>query len=90
MKRKVLGIKSVNADAVDQVLLQAKSNLQIQVAHDEAEVLVRQRHHILLSEQNDFSIRNIQEIFAAQETSSHIVVVILAAVAYVSLVAGDL
>ena len=89
-KRKVLGIKSANADAVDQILLQAKSSDQLSAAQDEAEALLRQRHHLVASEPDDFSIRNMEEIFAAQETSSHIMAVMLAAVASVSLIVGGI
>ena len=89
-KRKVLGIKSANADAVDQILMEAKSANDIQAAQDEATALLRQRHHLSPVEDNDFSIRNMQEIFAAQEASSHIMSLMLAAVASVSLVVGGI
>jgi putative ABC transport system permease protein len=89
-KRKVIGIKSANADAVDSIAMQAKSGNQIQAAQDEAEGLLRQRHHLLPSEEDDFSIRNMEEIFAAQETSSRIMSLMLAAVASVSLIVGGI
>jgi putative ABC transport system permease protein len=38
----------------------------------------------------DFSIRNLQELFAAQEASSSIMAIMLAAVASVSLVVGGI
>src|SRR5579872_6061859 len=76
-KRKVIGIKSANADAVGSITMQAKT-------------LLRQRHHLVPSEDDDFSIRNMQEIFAAQEASSHIMSVMLAAVASVSLIVGGI
>src|SRR6185503_18255103 len=50
----------------------------------------RQRHHLVQSEADDFSIRNMEEIFAAQEASSHIMSVMLAAVASVSLIVGGI
>jgi putative ABC transport system permease protein len=90
-KRKVIGTKSANADAVDSITMQAKSSNQIQAAQDEAEALLRQRHHLLPSEEDDFSVRNMEEIFAAQETSfSHIMSLMLAAVASVSLIVGGI
>lgn len=89
-KRKVIGIKSANADAVDAIVMNAKSGTQIQAAQDEAEALLRQRHHLSTADANDFSIRNMQEIFAAQETSSRILSIMLAAVASVSLVVGGI
>jgi len=89
-KRKVIGIKSANADAVDSITMQAKSGNQIQAAQDEAKALLRQRHHLVSSEDDDFSIRNMEEIFAAQEASSHIMAIMLAAVASVSLIVGGI
>jgi putative ABC transport system permease protein len=89
-KRKVIGIKSANADAVDSITMQAKSGNQIQAAQDEAKALLRQRHHLAPSEDDDFSIRNMEEIFAAQEASSHIMAIMLAAVASVSLIVGGI
>ena len=89
-KRKVLGINSANADAVSQILMEAKSGGQIQAAQDEAKALLRQRHHLSQAEDDDFSIRNMEEIFAAQEASSHIMSLMLAAVASVSLIVGGI
>jgi putative ABC transport system permease protein len=89
-KRKVIGIKSANADAVDSIVMEAKSGNQIQAAQDEAKALLRQRHHLAPSEDDDFSIRNMEEIFAAQEASSRIMSMMLAAVASVSLIVGGI
>jgi putative ABC transport system permease protein len=89
-KRKVIGTKSANADAVDSIMVQAKSDQQIQTAQDEAEVLLRQRHHLQPGQDDDFSIRNMQEIFAAQEESSRVMSLMLAAVASVSLIVGGI
>jgi putative ABC transport system permease protein len=89
-KRQVVGAKSANSDAVDTIMMQAKSAAQIQAAQDEAEALLRQRHHLQTSDADDFSIRNLQELFAAQEASSSIMALMLAAVASVSLVVGGI
>src|ERR1051325_2692158 len=40
-KRKVIGARSANADAVDTIMMQAKSGAQIQAAQDETEALLR-------------------------------------------------
>src|SRR5947209_3840286 len=71
-------------------MMQATSGAQIQAAQDEARALLRQRHHLQASEDDDFSIRNLQELFAAQEASSSIMAMMLAAVASVSLVVGGI
>lgn len=89
-KRKVIGIKSANADAVDTIMIQAASTDRIIPAEEEARAILRQRHHLVPSEDDDFSLRNMQEIFAAQEASSRILSIMLAAVASVSLIVGGI
>jgi putative ABC transport system permease protein len=89
-KRDVIGKKSANADSVDTIMMQAKSASVIQAALDEAQALLRQRHHLQTSEDDDFSIRNLQELFAAQEASASIMAIMLAAIASVSLVVGGI
>lgn len=88
--RQVLGGESANADAVDTIMMQAKSDTVIQAAQDGAQALLRQPDHLQVSDADDFSIRNLQELFAAQEASSSIVAIMLAAVASVSLVVGGI
>ena len=89
-KRKVIGIKSANADAVDSIMLRAASGEQMQAAQEEAQALLRQRHHLQPGQDDDFSIRNMQEVFAAQEASSRVMSLMLAAVASVSLIVGGI
>ena len=89
-KRKVIGVNSANADAVSAIMMQAKSAAVIQAAQDEAQALLRQRHHLQASEADDFSIRNLQELFATQEASASVMAIMLAAIASVSLVVGGI
>jgi putative ABC transport system permease protein len=89
-KRKVIGINPVNADAVNAIMMQAKSSGQIRSAEEEATALLRQRHHLQAAEADDFSLRSMEEIFAAQEASSRIMSLMLAAVASVSLIVGGI
>ena len=89
-KRKVIGSKQANGDAVDTIMMQAKSGAQIPAAQEEAQALLRQRHHLQPSEADDFSVRNLEELFAAQEASANIMSMMLAAIASVSLVVGGI
>jgi len=89
-KRKVIGIRSANADAVNAITVQARNASLIHAAQDAASALLRQRHHLQPAEEDDFSIRNMEEIFAAQEASSRIMSLMLAAVASVSLLVGGI
>jgi putative ABC transport system permease protein len=89
-KRKVIGVKQANADAVDTIMMQARSGAQMPAAQEQAQALLRQRHHLQTAEADDFTVRNMQEIFAAQEASSSVMAIMLAAVASVSLVVGGI
>lgn len=89
-KQKVLGFKSANAEAVDAILIQATASDRIDSAQDEARLLLRQRHHLLSNEDDDFSMRNLEEIFKARAASSQIMSLMLAAVASVSLIVGGI
>ena len=88
-KRKVIGSRH-GGDAVDSIMVQAKSDAQIKAAQDEATALLRQRHRLQVNEDDDFTVRNMEEIFAAQEASSRVMSLMLAAVASVSLVVGGI
>jgi putative ABC transport system permease protein len=52
--------------------------------------LLRQRHRLQPGQDDDFSIRNLTEMLAAQEESSRVMTLLLAAVAGVSLVVGGI
>ena len=52
--------------------------------------LLRQRHHLQWNEDDDFTIRNMEEVFRAQENSARIMSILLAAIASVSLIVGGI
>src|SRR5690349_16478689 len=66
-KKKVLGISQANAGSVGTIMVQATAGDQIQPAQDQIHSLLRQRHHLQASEDDDFTLRNLEEVFAAQE-----------------------
>ena len=80
----------VKTDAVDTIMMQAKSGAEIPAAQEEAQALVRQRHHLQPAEADNFWVRNLEVLFAAQEASSRIMAIMLAGVASVSLVVGGI
>jgi macrolide transport system ATP-binding/permease protein len=51
---------------------------------------IHQRHHIQPGKDNDFDIRNLSEIAKAAESSSHVMALLLAAVASISLLVGGI
>ena len=52
--------------------------------------LLRQRHHLQPNADNEFAMRNLSEVLASQEAASHVLSLLLAAVAAVSLVVGGI
>ncbi len=54
------------------------------------EALLRERHRILPGQDDDFTIRNLTEVFQAQETSAQVMSILLGAIASVSLIVGGI
>jgi putative ABC transport system permease protein len=88
-KKKVIGSSQANAAAVGMIMVQARDGMT-QDAQDQMTMLLRQRHHIQPNQDDDFTIRNMEEVFKAQETSARVMSVLLAAIASVSLIVGGI
>ena len=88
-KKKILGISQANAGAVGTIVVQANDG-QIVEAQEQMTSLLRQRHRIQPNSDDDFSIRNMQEVFEAQEASAQVMSILLAAIASVSLIVGGI
>ena len=88
--QKVLGANKANAKAVGSVMVQAISPQAMDQAIQEMEALLRERHRILPGLDDDFTIRNLTEVFAAQETSAQVMSILLGAIASVSLIVGGI
>jgi putative ABC transport system permease protein len=88
--QKVLGVNKANAKAVGSVMVQAVNPQAIDQAIQEMEALLRERHRILPGLEDDFSIRNLTEVFAAQESSAQVMAILLGAIASVSLIVGGI
>jgi putative ABC transport system permease protein len=89
-KKKVLGSSQANSASVGSLLVQARAPEVIDAAQREMESLLRQRHRLQPNQDDDFSIRNMEEIFQAQETSSRVMSILLASIASVSLIVGGI
>ena len=88
--QKVLGVNKANAKAVGSVMVQAINPQAIDQAIQEMDALLRERHRILPGLEDDFSVRNLTEVFAAQESSAQVMAVLLGAIASVSLIVGGI
>jgi len=88
-KKRVIGVSQANYAAVGSILVQAKEG-RTEDAQDQIASLLRQRHHLQWNEDDDFTIRNMEEVFRAQENSARIMSILLAAIASVSLIVGGI
>jgi putative ABC transport system permease protein len=88
--QKVLGANKANAQAVGSLTVQAISPQAMDSAIEEMEALLRERHRILPGLEDDFTVRNLTEVFQAQETSAQVMSILLGAIASVSLIVGGI
>ena len=88
-KKKVIGVSQANYAAVGSIMVQAREG-RTQDAQDQMTSLLRQRHHLQPNEDDDFTIRNMEEVYRAQENSARVMSLLLAAIASVSLIVGGI
>jgi putative ABC transport system permease protein len=88
-KKKVIGGRQNNMQVVGQILTQAHEGAT-KIAVGEIEGLLRQRHRLQPTQDDDFAVQNLEEVFAAQETSAEVMSILLASIASVSLIVGGI
>ena len=81
-------IKGINW--LDDVLCSAISQEAVKPAGQMAAALLRDRHHLRAEEEDDFNIRNPEDIIQAQVEASRTLTILLIAIASVSLVVGGI
>ena len=89
-KKKVLGVSPASARSVGGILIKVADPARMGEAELQIRELLRQRHHLQPSQDDDFALRNLAEVLASQEASSRVLSLLLAAVAAVSLVVGGI
>jgi putative ABC transport system permease protein len=89
-KREVTGASRANARSVNQIMVQAAAPGLIDEAQTEISALLRQRHRVQPGQDDDFTVRNLAEVFAAQESSAQVMSLLLGAIASVSLIVGGI
>jgi putative ABC transport system permease protein len=75
---------------LDDILCSAVSQDAVKIAGQEAAAVLRDRHHLRPEEDDDFNIRNPEDIIQAQLEASKTMTVLLIAIASVSLVVGGI
>ena len=76
--------------AVGTIWVKAAEGYDTKLVEEQVRVLLRQRHRLQPGSDDDFSLRNLQEVMSAQEASSRVLALLLAAVASVSLLVGGI
>jgi len=90
-RSRVLGTASAARNrTIGTIWVKAVDGVDTRVVEDQVRALLRQRHRIQAGADDDFSLRNLQEVMAAQEASSRVLALLLAAVASVSLLVGGI
>ena len=89
-KRQVVGVSQANARSVQAIMVQAVNAAAMDEAQREMMGLLRQRHRIQAGQDDDFTVRNLSDVFAAQESSARVMSILLGAIASVSLVVGGI
>jgi ABC-type antimicrobial peptide transport system permease subunit len=86
--RRVLGTKFVGT--VDMIFATAASDGEIEAAENEITVLLHERHHIQNGQDDDFTVRDLNEIAKARESASQVMSTLLLTVASISLLVGGI
>ncbi|MGH8012709.1 MAG: ABC transporter permease [Candidatus Binataceae bacterium] len=75
---------------VNMIYVQAKSAGEVGAAMRQVISVLHRRHHIEAGQDNDFTVRSLNEIAQASEGASRVMTLLLAAVASISLVVGGI
>ena len=75
---------------VRSIAVQAWGPEKVKEAEGQITELLRQRHHIQPSQENDFSVRNLTEVMSSAEQSADVMSLLLGAIASISLIVGGI
>ena len=89
-RKRVLGGNIAKLRSVGTIWVKMGDQADSKATEDQVRSLLRQRHRLQPSQEDDFSLRNLSEVMAAQEASSRVLAILLAAVASVSLIVGGI
>ena len=89
-KKKILGVSQANARAIGGIIVKVRHSEALAQAQVDIQRLLRQRHRLQPGQDDDFTLRNLSDMVAAQEAASRVLSILLAAIASVSLVVGGI
>jgi putative ABC transport system permease protein len=89
-RQRVIGHNLANPRSVDSLYLKVREGEDLAAAESEVKALLRQRHRLQPTQEDDFTVRNLADIAAAQEANASTLALLLATVAGVSLAVGGI
>jgi putative ABC transport system permease protein len=90
-RKRVLGALALaKSRSVGSITVKVRPDADMKAAEERMRELLRQRHRLQPGQEDDFNVRNLSEILQAQEQSSKVLAMLLAAVASVSLLVGGI
>ena len=90
-RKRVLGAANIAKQrSVGTIWVKVREGYDMKQVEEQVRALLRQRHRLQPGQDDDFSLRNLEEVAATQEASSRVLALLLAAVASVSLVVGGI
>jgi len=90
LRSRVQGQSQGRLRIVGSISIKVRDSADMPQAEDQIRSILRQRHRLQFSQDDDFWVRNLSEVLQAQEQSSRILTLLLAAVASVSLLVGGI
>ncbi len=89
-RNRIQGMSAGRIKRVGAISVKVRDGQSMTDAGEKIRELLRQRHRLQSGADDDFSLRNLTEMLQAQEESSRVMALLLAAVAGVSLVVGGI
>jgi putative ABC transport system permease protein len=89
-RTRIIGRNLAKSRSVGAIYVKVREGESLAMAENDVKALLRQRHRLQPSQEDDFSVRNLAEIAATREASARTLALLLAAVAGVSLAVGGI
>ncbi len=89
-RKRVLGATQAKSRNIGSIMIKIRTDANMKEGEQRIRELLRQRHRLQNGQEDDFFVRNISELLEAQEASSKVLALLLAAVASVSLLVGGI
>ncbi len=75
---------------IPQILASAFTARDIPAAENEAQAIMRESHHLIAGEDDDFTVRNQSQLADAQKSATRVMTLLLASIAGISLLVGGI